>query len=94
MVKGRVFNKLKEKDQERNEKLLIITEDQPITEYRETLYAGSSKPKKEAYAFSQSMWRNVTAIEKNVDTIHKTNANKRSNDLERVVDRILAKKKK
>jgi hypothetical protein len=95
VVKGRVLNKLKKKIPESNEKIIEKIENRPITEYKETLYTDSYKPKKETYAFSnQSMWRNIQAIEKNVDTIHITNATKPSNDLDKIVDRIIAKKKK
>lgn len=94
-MRGRVLNKLKEKIPESNERIIEKMENRPIAEYKETLYTDSYKPKKETYAFSnQTMWRNVQAIEKNVDTIHITNASKPSNDLDKIVDRIIAKKKK
>ena len=95
MVKGRVFGRLKKSDPESNEKLIANLENQPLAEYKETLYTESSKPKKESYAFSEkTMWRNVSAIEKNVDIIHITKAERSSNEIDRIVDRIIAKKKK
>jgi hypothetical protein len=94
-VKGRVLNKLKERIPQSNEKIIEEIGNRPITEYKETLYTDSYKPKKETYAYSnQTMWRNIQAIERNVDTIHIDNTNKPSNDLEKIVDRIIAKKKK
>jgi hypothetical protein len=95
VVKGRLFNKSKEKIPKSEEKTLKKIENKPLTEYKETLYSGSPKSKKEAYAFSnQSMWRDIQAIEKNIDSIHITNAKKPTNELDRVVDMLIAKKKK
>ena len=95
MGKGRVFNKLKEDDTKSNQKLPAKTEDQPLAQYKETLYTGTPDPKKGAHAISgQSTWRNVPAIEKNVDIIHIKSANKPANDIDRIVDSIIARKKK
>ena len=95
MVKKRLLNKFKEKTTESKEKLITKTEDKPLTEYKEILYSSNSKSKKEAYAFSdQRMWRDIQAIEKNVDNIHINLAKKPSSELERIVDRLIEKKKK
>ena len=95
MVKRRVLSKLKEKAPESNEELLVKTENKPLVEYKETLYSDNAKPKKEEHSYSnQIIYRDIYSIEKNVDNIHIASAKKPSNELDRVVDRLLAKKKK
>jgi len=95
MVRGRLFGKSKEKNLESTELSITKTENKPLAEYKETFYTDTPKSKKEAYAFSnQRIWRDVQAIEKNIDIIHITRAKKPTNELDRVVDRIIAKKKK
>ncbi len=95
MVKWRVFSKSKKEIPNTKELIITKNEDKPLTEYKETLYTDYPKSKKQAYAFSnQASWRDVQAIEKNIDTIHITNAKKPTNELDKIVDRIIAKKKK
>ena len=95
MVKWRVFSKSKEKIPDIKEISITKTDEKPLAEYKETLYTDYPKSKKQAYAFSnQTAWRDVQAIEKNIDTIHITNAKKPTNELDKIVDRIIAKKKK
>ena len=95
MVKGKLFSKSKERIPEFKDIKLTKTEHEPLAEYKETLYSGAPKSKKEAYAFSnQSMWKDIQAIEKNIDSIHITNAKKPTNELDRIVDILIAKKKK
>jgi hypothetical protein len=95
MVRGRLFSKSKKENIESKYTTINDIEKKPLAEYKETLYTGAPKCKKEAYAFSnQRIWRDVQTIEKNIDIIHITRAKKPVNDLDRVVDRIIAKKKK
>jgi hypothetical protein len=94
VVKGKLFSKSKEIPEPEEIKLTKL-EYKPLAEYKETLYSGTPKSKKEAYAFSnQRMWRDIQSIEKNIDSIHITNAKKPTNELDKVVDRLIAKKKK
>jgi len=95
MVRGRLLGKSKKETIESKYTTIDNIEKKPLAEYKETLYTGAPRSKKEAYAFSdQRIWRDVQAIEKNIDVIHITKANKSTNELDRVVDRIIAKKKK
>ena len=95
MVRGRLISKLKKETNESKYITINKKEKKPLAEYKETLYTGTPRSRKEAYAFSnQRIWRDVPAIEKNIDIIHITRAKKPSNELDRVVDRIISKKKK
>jgi predicted HAD superfamily phosphohydrolase YqeG len=95
VVKWRVFRKSKKEIPNSKELIITKNDDKPLTEYKETLYTDYPKSKKQAYAFSnQTSWRDVQAIEKNIDIIHITNAEKPTNELDKIVDRIIAKKKK
>jgi hypothetical protein len=95
VVREGLFNKLKEKTPKSKKTLITKSENRPLAEYKETLYTGSPKSKQEAYAFSnQRTWRDIQTIEKNIDNIHITNARKPLNELDKVVDRLIEKKKK
>jgi len=95
MVRGRLISKSKKKIIESKYTAKNDEEKKPLAEYKETFHTGVPASKKEAYAFSnQRIWRDVQTIEKNVDIIHITRAKKPTNELDRVVDRIIAKKKK
>lgn len=95
MVKEKLFNRFKKIDPENKEIMKTKTQDVPLAEYKETLYTSDTKSKKQAYAFSnQIIWRDIQKIEKNVDMIHITSAKKPSNELDKVIDRLIAKKKK
>jgi hypothetical protein len=95
VVREGLFKKSKEKTPKLKETLITKSENRPLAEYKETLYTGNPKLKQEVYAFSnQKIWRDIQTIEKNIDNIHITTARKPSNELDRVVDRLIEKKKK
>jgi len=77
------------------------TPNQNITDYHETLQTkkpGSRKNSSyDGYVVSspdQRYWRDVRAIEKNIDTIHINKSDKPTSELEKKVDRIIKKKQK
>jgi len=95
VVRERIIGKFKDKTQRTKESFITKTENKPLAEYKETLCSESPKSKTEVYAFSNHrIWRDIQSIEKNIDNIHITNARKSSNELDKVVDRLIEKKKK
>jgi len=71
------------------------TEDQPIVDYHETLQTKDSAHKEYTGSSSdQRIWRNVRAIEKNIDKINTSKSRKPTSELEKKVDNIIKKKEK
>ena len=76
------------------------TGNKPIAEYRETLETGKiTKSKttttvKTSAPSEQRIWRDVNAIEENVDNIHIREAKKPVSDLDKKVDSLIKKRKK
>ena len=81
------------------EETVEISEEEPeenneiLDEYSETLET-TSKSKKTENPKNEHVWRNVEAIEENVDNIHIKNAKKPSSEVEKRVDTIIEKTKK
>jgi len=86
--------------QEPEETIQPETEKEPekptMPEYRETLYTKGSTPKKgkkhHKETINQTTWRDINAIEENVDNIRKSK--KPVSKLDKKVDKILSRKKK
>ena len=91
MTKWKMFNKSKPK-----EETIQAPENKPLVEHRETLYTSSPSSKKAGTTTSsdQRIWRDVKTIEENIDTIHVSKSGESSPDLDKTVDRLIAKKKK
>ena len=77
------------------------TTDQPIAEYHETLQTKNSDSSKNSShevhtrsSSDQRIWRDVKAIEENIDNIHISKSNKPTSELEKKVDTIIKKKEK
>lgn len=86
---------IKEEETEENIETDQEPEDQPLAEYHETLHTGVSTSKKKAKASSdQRIWRDVGGIEEKIDNLHKIKAQKPVSEIDKTVDKLLAKKKK
>ena len=78
----------------------IETGDEPIAEYRETLETGKATSKSKTTTVQtstpseQRIWRDVDAIEENVDGIHIRKAEKPVSDLDKKEDSLIKKRKK
>lgn len=109
MVKWKLFSRSKSKDQESayaestqlesEETMQPETEQEPekqtLAEYNETLYSQGTGPKKIKEAPSQATWRDIDAIEENVDNLRrKTKTKMPLSEIDKTVDRILSKKRK
>ena len=70
------------------------TGEKPLAEYKETLQTGSKSKKTSKPASDQVVWRDIGAIEKKIDNLHITRAQKPVTELDRKVDWILEKNKK
>ena len=77
------------------------TEGRPIAEYRETLESGkksSSKTttvtKRSETPSDQRVWRDVDAIEENIDNIHVRKAEKPVTEVDKKVDKLIQKNKR
>lgn len=94
---------LKESEQESSEELIDIEtkqEDKILAEHTETLYSKGTTPKKKdssltksTYPSDQRIWRDVNAIEENIDHIHKTKSNIPHSKVEKTVDQLIEKRK-
>jgi len=75
------------------EEVTVQEEDQPLTEYKETLYTGVSTSKKgeKQVSSDQRIWRDIDSIEKNIDKLHLKEAKKPVTELEKKVDLIISK---
>lgn len=73
-------------------------EDKPIAEYRETLETGTTTSKtttvKTSTPSEQRIWRDVDAIEENINNIHIKKAKKPVTDVDKKVDGLIEKRKK
>ena len=88
------------------ENILSETEQEPeeskMIEYHETLYSTDSKSKKQSkfqQAYSdQRIWRDLNAIEENIDGLDKTKVESPTSqldeDINKTVDKLLSKKKR
>ena len=109
MAKWKLFGKEKKEDLTQNEEVntevsIEISEkekqaeDKPIAEYRETLETGTTTSKttklKTTTPSEQRIWRDVDAIEENVDNIHIKKAKKSVTDVDKKVDSLIEKRKK
>lgn len=92
MARWRLFGKPKEVDVTEEKKTV---EDEPLAEHRETLYTGVSTSKKTRATASsdQRIWRDVGAVEREIDGLHITKS-KSSSDVDKTVDKLIAKRKK
>lgn len=69
------------------------TDNQPIAEYHDTVYTEEYRAKKRKEAVNnQQVWRNVDAIEKKVDILHITRAQKPVSELDKKVDKLIEKR--
>lgn len=109
MAKWKLFGRSKSKDEgqeveefQQGESSETIEPEKPIlTEHSETLYAEGSTSKKSPSTkrtntspSDQRIWRDVNAIEENVDYIEKNKAKTPTSELDKTVDKLLAKRKK
>lgn len=71
-----------------------VEEKQPLAEYHETLETGvSTSKRKVTYANNQRIWRDVYAIEGNIDNLHLAKARKPHSEVEKTVDKLIDKRK-
>lgn len=69
----------------------------PLVEYKETLYSSTKSHKKISKTISPNKeicWRDVDSIEKKIDKLHITKAQKPTTELDKTVDIIIQKRKK
>ena len=98
--KNKKDDKESDKEEQTAEETVEITEfeEEPqedneiLAEYSETINT-TSKTEKQTSA-NEHLWRNVDAIEENIDNIHLKKARKPSNQIEKRVDTIIEKTKK
>jgi len=72
-------------------------ENQPLAEYHETLHTGkpaSSKSSSSGSSSDQRIWRDIKAIEENIDNIHISKSRLPTSNLNKKVDKIIKKKEK
>lgn len=108
MSKWKLFGRLKPKQDEMTERSETIKEeikdikidpekeDRPLAEYHETLHTSDftfKKGKKTAQT-DQRIWRDVNSIENKIDNLHKVKAQKPASEVDKTVDRLIAKQKK
>jgi hypothetical protein len=73
---------------------------EPLAEYKETVYSSNSKSKKsssgkEENPYSdQVVWRDVRAVEENIDNLHISKSRKPVSELDKKVDRLVRKNKR
>jgi len=109
MAKWKLFSRFKSKNEEQEveefqqgESTEIIEPEKPVlAEQSETLYAVGSASKKSpstertnTRSSDQRVWRDVNAIEENVDNIEKGKAKTPVSELDKTVDKLLSKRKK
>jgi hypothetical protein len=73
----------------------IQEEEEILAEYKETLYSGSTSAVKgrKQILTDQRIWRDMTSIEKNIDTMEVKKVIKPVEELEKKVDRIISNRK-
>ena len=104
MVEWNLFKKFIPENEDDKKKETKITnkenfkqENKPIAEYKETLYASTKSSKKTNKTTSPNeeiYWRDVGSIEKKIDKIDITHAQKPRNEVDKSVDKIIQKRKK
>jgi hypothetical protein len=104
MAKWSLFKKLKPENEDITIKeTKIINEEEykqthePLAEYKETLYASTKSSKKISKNISSNeeiYWRDVGSIEKKIDKLHITRAQKPTTQVDKTVDKIIQKRKK
>ena len=102
MARWKLFGRAKKEDitQNHEDSTKKSTGKKPIAEYHETLETGKiTKSKttttvKTRMPSEQRIWRDVDAIEENVDNIHIRDAKKPVSDLDKKVDGLIEKRKK
>ncbi len=75
----------------------IKKNDKPLAEYNETLYTDTKSSKKtnsDDSSTEQRYWRDVDSIEKKVDKLHITRAQKPATAVDKTVDKLIEKRKK
>lgn len=108
MARWSLFNKSKAKSEEQSveedvpEEFVEETESEkePLAQHTEILYEKGSGSKKSSSqktrisASDQRIWRDVDAIEENIDHIDKKKTTSSSSEIDRTVDRLLSKRKR
>ena len=72
-------------------------ENQPLAEYHETLHTGkpaSSKSSPSGSPSDQRIWRDVKAIEENIDNMHISKSRTPNSKFDKKIDQIIKKKEK
>jgi hypothetical protein len=105
MVKWNLFEKYRNNSESETEEIIQFETDQEpetiLTEYKETLYSGKFTTGKEYTHLEknkinsdQRIWRNLNAIEENINGLPRDKVNTGSSDLDGKIDRLLARKQK
>jgi hypothetical protein len=105
MVTWNLLEKLKNNSElESKDKIQLETDQEPETilaEYKETLYSGKITEEKEYTHLeknkinsNQRIWRNLDAIEENINGLHRSKVKTSLSDLNGKIDRLLASKQK
>ena len=106
MAKWKLFSKSKEEDTAQPEEKTINTsekteemQDKPIAEYHETLDTrtqtkSKTRTVKASSPSEQRVWRDVDAIEENIDTLHIRKAERPITDVDKKVDKLIEKRKR
>ena len=87
------LEEINEPNEKVEEEVTAQEEEQPLTEYKETLYTGvyTSKKGEKQVSSDQRIWRDINSIEKNIDNLHLKEAKKPITELEKKVDLIISK---
>jgi hypothetical protein len=105
MIKWNLFKILKHENEDvktkepqviKNEEV-IEQKDEPLAEYKETLFTSKKSSKKSSNTSSSNenrYWRDVDSIEKKIDKLHITQAKKPTTELDKKVEKIIQKQKK
>jgi hypothetical protein len=103
MAKWSIFKKLKPENEDTAIKeTKIINEEyeqtyEPLAEYKEILYTNtksSKKKSKKTFSNEEIYWRDVDLIEKKIDKLHITRAQKPTTEVDKTVDKVIQKSKK
>lgn len=105
MVKWDLLEKFKNKSELEPKEINQLETDQEsvtiLTEYNETLYSGKFSTKNEFSQLEknkinskQRIWRNLNAIEENINGLNRRKTKTSSYDLDGKIDRLLASKQK
>jgi len=105
MVKWNLLEKFKNNSELESKEIIQQDTDQEtetiLAEYKETLYSSRFKAGKEYTHLekhkinsNQRIWRNLNAIEENVNGLHCDKVSTGSSDLDGKIDRLLTRKQK